>query len=466
MALMLILSVVLSGCVWGADPGAAARVATPEAFDLFCQGVSDMSACERRLSGPDVNEFSVAVNPLDGDNAIITANDYGAGDDAGPVQGAAHRLWGSYWVTTDGGHTWTKGTLPGMAPDVESRLFGSSYVGDLVVTFDTKGVAHVAGIGYNGRGPIRDNLLFHARSMDGGVTFREPTPVDSSTTEFAFHDKPAIAVDTDGRIYIAWAFRDGIPPRATMDGQDPGDMRLAFSDDEGETWTARPMTHGDSGISASIAIGPGGSVNIAWRTYDPLGVRFIRSEDRGHTFTEPVLVHEITSASIDVQDSNYRGAILPTLVALPDGTLLMTSGDRSLDHDFDVLVARSIDNGASWNVTGLSSTREHMQMLPTLAASPEGVVVAAWLDKRDDPDNVAHRLYSAISRDGGITWSERAVSTKLGPDPEGDDETAFFIGDYIGSGVQGDQVYYAWPDLRDDGRSRLYALGVGLDDTP
>ncbi len=454
----LLLAATLAGCI-GASPAPVAPGSEPAGL-LFCDGNATISPCEHALSGPGVNEFDVAVNPLNPANAIITANDYGAPNEQGPGQGAVHGLWGSYWVTRDGGETWTKHVLEGMVPEATSPLFGSRFVGDLVVAFDGRGEAHIAGIGYAPVGPFYHNTLFYTSSTDGGQSFEEPTPVDSYTTEFAFHDKPALAVDADGRILLAWLFRDGVPPRSAT-GPDPGHMRLAISEDGGETWSTRALSHGDSGISASIAIGPDESVNIAWRAYDPLGVRFVRSTDHGATFSEPVLVHELSTGNITLDNANYRAFILPTLVALPDGTLLLTSGDRTEEGDSEVFVARSIDQGASWNLSRLPTTSAGHQFLPTIAASPDGLAVAAWLDQREDARNGSYRLYAALSRDGGISWEETAVSSE--PGPQTGDESASFIGDYIGVDVVDDRIYFAWPDLREDGQSRLYAASLAPD---
>jgi len=450
----------LAGCLDAPEPVQPDALAM-ETLALACVV---LPACERSLSGPGVNEFSVAVHPLDPDNAIVTANDYGAQEN--PALRAVNRLWGSWWFTKDGGLTWTKRTLPGMLPELSSSLSSYFFVGDLVVAFGPDGTAYVAGIAYSivvvpgvAAIPVYRNALFLARSTDGGETFSEPALVDSYHTEAAFHDKPALAVDAEGRIFLVWNFMD--------QGQrgSPGDqgMRVAASEDGGSTWRTEWISRNDWGISASIAVGPDGAVNVAWRAYEPDAIRFSRSTDHGRTWSPTVEIHRMANLPLVLPNTSYRAFALPTLAARPDGMLLAIFPDAGEHGDSDVFLARSRDDGATWTLARLNADGTRTaQFLPTLAAAPDGRVVAAWLDRRDDPSDKTYHLYAAVS-DDGATFREFRVTTAASR--EAGDGT-LFIGDYLGAAIGGERVYFAWPDLREDGKSRLWAGALRLPELP
>jgi len=79
--------------------------------------------------------------------------------------------------------------------------------------------------------------------------------------------------------------------------------------------------------------------------------------------------------------------------------------------------ARRID-GAPKGVQGAETS---------IAASPTGEIVAAWIDTRDAGERGEGRIVSAVSSDGGTTWTEHTVRP---PDPqddlfEGDPMTAY-----------------------------------------
>ncbi|HLF24216.1 MAG TPA: sialidase family protein, partial [Burkholderiales bacterium] len=318
----------------------------------------------------------MAVNPRNSKNAIITANDYGAQEN--PILKNVHRLWGSWWVTQDAGAHWTRHTLPGMLPDAGSTLSGYAFVGDLVVTFGSDGRAYLAGIAYtvvsHPAAPVAlyRNALFLATSEDAGDTFSEPQLVDSKTTEVAFHDKPALAVDGHHRLFLVWNFIDS-GQRGAVNDQG---MRVAVSDDGAKSWRTDWLSRNDFGISASIAIDADGEVNVAWRSYDPYAIRFSRSTDHGATFSAPSLLASLTEMDLVLPNTRYRAFVLPTLVSAKDGALLCVYADRGEQGDSDIFLSRSIDDGKTWDASRLNQdATATAQFLPTIASGTDGRVV-------------------------------------------------------------------------------------------
>ncbi len=122
-----------------------------------------------------------------------------------------------------------------------------------------------------------------------------------------------------------------------------------------------------------------------------------RSTDGGATFGSPVTLPGTGVVSLGMR----RGP----RVAGTSRALLVAAviGQEGGGADGDVVVFRSTDNGSTWaapvvinDVPGAAREGLH-----AMAASPSGLVALAWLDLREG----GTRLYTALSRDHGASWS-------------------------------------------------------------
>jgi hypothetical protein len=138
-----------------------------------------------------------------------------------------------------------------------------------------------------------------------------------------------------------------------------------------------------------LAFGAGNSISVA------------RSDDGGETFRAPVALPLSGRLSLGMR----RGP----RVAVTRTTVLVTAvaGAKGGGADGDVLVFRSVDRGQSWekpvvlnDVPGAAREGLH-----AMTATPSGLVVVAWLDLRDKTT----RVYAAVSRDHGTTWTPDAL---------------------------------------------------------
>lgn len=159
-----------------------------------------------------------------------------------------------------------------------------------------------------------------------------------------------------------------------------------------------PATTSFSGVQPQLAA-IGDRVYVAFGLGDSVSVA--RSDDRGERFGTPSRLPLTGRLSLGM----HRGP----RVAATSSTVLVSAvaGAKGGGADGDVLLFRSRDHGRSWmqsvvinDVAGAAREGLH-----AMAASPTGVVVAAWLDLRAG----GTRIYAAISRDHGATWAPDAL---------------------------------------------------------
>ena len=126
-------------------------------------------------------------------------------------------------------------------------------------------------------------------------------------------------------------------------------------------------------------------------------VGVLRSTDAGHSFYEamPIRVDGHLAAGM------HRG---PRVAVTAAAVLVsLVAGAEGGGKDGDVVVYRSTDNGAHWSAPVIvndvpGAAREGLH---AMAATPDGLVMLTWLDLRA----TGTRLYGAVSRDHGATWT-------------------------------------------------------------
>jgi len=126
-------------------------------------------------------------------------------------------------------------------------------------------------------------------------------------------------------------------------------------------------------------------------------VGVLRSTDAGRSFREATPIHVAGHMAAGL----HRG---PRVVVTPAAVLVaVVAGAQGGGKDGDVILYRSTDEGAHWSTPVIindvpGAAREGLH---GMAATPDGVVMLTWLDLRDK----GTRLYGAVSRDHGATWS-------------------------------------------------------------
>jgi hypothetical protein len=129
-------------------------------------------------------------------------------------------------------------------------------------------------------------------------------------------------------------------------------------------------------------------------------VYFSSSMDRGKTWTAPVKVAESGVMSL----GRHRG---PRIAITPQAIVISAVvGRAGKGADGDVIAWRSTDSGKTWSRGVIvndvpAAAREGLHAM----ASGGGLLFASWLDLRSK----GTKLYGAVSRDGGATWSRNTL---------------------------------------------------------
>ncbi|MEM1204138.1 MAG: sialidase family protein [Acidobacteriota bacterium] len=366
------------------------------------------------------NEPSIAVDPNDRDRIAIGWRQF---DNI-----ASDFRQAGYGWTSDGGATWTTGTI-------DAGVFRS----DPILTADSAGRVY-----YNnhevGNGQFSCDVF---SSGDGGASW--------GAEIYAFGgDKAWMAVDpTPSRgnphLYQIWSSGLGCC----------GSDHFNRSVDGGASFEA-PIGVPGTPFWGTVAVGPDGEVYVAGARSGG-GIAVARSttlDDAGQPMSFD------GSATVDL-----GGEVVPATGPNPVGLLgqvwvavvqegprrgdvhVLASVDPPGSDPLDVRTSRSTDGGVTWSpsVRVNDDAGDAWQWFGTLSVAPDGRLDAVWNDTRADTSGVTFlsELYYASSEDEGVTWS---VNEALSPafDPHVGWPQQQKLGDYYDMVSDDDYAHLAW----------------------
>lgn len=352
--------------------------------------------------------------------------------------------------SNDGGRTWAAGASPSPpAYPFCSNTTAFMPMGSLAIGSGGSLYYLHRAWSHHDDGPNPNSSVFLSRSDDGGGSWQSravrdarPIPPPSNEVNFPFD----VVVDTSGDadiIYVSWTatYPSAVPNKANQpmlsvssDGgrtfSDPINLSGTYFDDPahmtGDIPPAFKRKEHFGGASPHLAMGGSGILWATWtrQTINVDGAlpqpRYLsRTSDGGRTFT----VTEMAAAS----PINDVGAVLEwTPAGGPEGTLHTVYEDKAggIQGDRDVHYRRSTDGGATWSAASVLNDDDPLQLfsqlLPTIAAAPNGRLDVAWWDTRHGLDRYATDVYYSFSHDAGSTWSsnvrltERSVNRRVG----------------------------------------------------
>ncbi len=232
-------------------------------------------------------------------------------------------------------------------------------------------------------------------SKDGGKTWTPgPNPADDGLTDG--HNFMALGADTAGNFHLAW-----------LDGRDgERGLRYSVSGDGGAHWavnsTAAPKTC-ECCWNSLTPLDKGG-IAVLYRARTPRDMYLVSSRNAGAEWTSPAAVGDFRW---DINMCPHVGGALATCAG-PKGQRLHAtvwtgaSGKSGLYH------LLSDDSGQTWSAPHKMNVP--MSWHPHLAADGKGRVAAVW----DTMTASSPEVWSAISVDAGDTWSAPARLSQEG----------------------------------------------------
>jgi hypothetical protein len=409
-------------------------------------------------------------------------------------------------VSRDGGTSWKNTIIPGF--DCHSAPGnGWSDTTDPVVAFDSKGALYSAvlafNLQYNSAGDAANCCpaaeVSVVRSTDGGIHWNlanQGLPLAFFPTSDVTPDKQWIAVDSNphspfrDHVYVGWTEIDSIGN---------AEVWFSVSSDKGEHFTtpviiSSDIPDGPNNTFVFLGTGPDGTLFSAYTSFpDPNSslahVWVISSRDGGATFTSPRMAASFLAlATFELPNTTFRDGVTDNFAVNPADGHLFVAMEVDSGKGLDVGLTESLDGGGSWSrlvyVNDASTVSDGTdQFQPTVAASPDGVVVVTFYDRRlqcpsGDPNilpgdrgranfciNTSIQFYKegpgGLERLGSnirvshASWDPQnpGSTTHQLPRPGGPKGSETFIGDYFGLALADGKAYVLFASNYDLGRN-------------
>ena len=262
--------------------------------------------------------------------------------------------------------------------------------------------------------------IFMTRSTDSGSTWSDVQTLNSDANTDSQGDlEPQVATDGDGNWVAVWSSAEN---PADPDGTD-SDIFVSRSTDDGVTWSAAQTLNSNAGSDSGSDWAPfvttdsSGNCVVVWYSNDDLGatvgpdsdIFVARSTDNGVSWSAVQALDPNADS-----DSGFDGP--PCVMTDGSGNCVAVwySNDdlgATVDTDYDIFVARSTDNGASWSaVQALNSNADSdsgPDYHPCITADGSGNWVATWYSYDDLGATVGADadVFVSSSTDNGASWS-------------------------------------------------------------
>ena len=327
--------------------------------------------------------------------------------------------------------------------------------------------------------PYRSGMSV-SRSLDGGLTWSDPVLVADDSDPSILHDKNSLTVDPldAAYAYAVWDVGTGSSQPA----------QFARTTNGGTTWeptrTIYTPGNGTFTVSHQIVTPIVDGVPVLLDFFVETGsgfpkIRFIRSDDRGATWTGATRVAATRSIGFVVTPATAEtvrafGGILFD-VAIDPATnriyLVWQDARKNGEQWDDIVMSSSGDLGETWSAPiRISRTPEttdptmNQSFVPSIAVADDGTLAVTYFDFRLDGPGVSGRTdYWTVMcrpRSGGdctrpnrwnreLRLTDTSFDITLAPSAGG-----FFIGDYMGLdavGRKGFITVYTRPHSGDTG---------------
>jgi hypothetical protein len=244
--------------------------------------------------------------------------------------------------------------------------------------------------------------VLYTRSVDGGRSFAPPVPITADQESQRFE---AIALDADGSLFAAWLDkRNRVPAKARNETYVGAALAFAWANDHGatlsDTRTAQDNTCECCRLGIAFA-GPGRPV-VAFRNVFGGTVR----DHAVTTFIAPQTPGPIYRVSVDDWQTDVCPHHGPSLAISPDGAYHVAWFTNGRVRK-GLFYARSGDGGRSFSDPMPVGRAERTPSHPDFAAA-KGTLYLAW--KEFDGERTTVPVM--ISHDDGRTWSAPRIAAE------------------------------------------------------
>jgi hypothetical protein len=376
-------------------------------------------------------ESFINVNPTNPNNIVATSN-----------EASANSIFRGF--STDGGTTWTRGTIATGVACCDGQAAWDSF-GNLFLVYINNSVNQI-------------NVIV---STDGGATFSAPLTVGTGSV-----DQPSIAVG-NGSVWVDWNQSGSMVARGA-----PVTGLGTFGPFNAQQ--AIPTAQGSFG---GIAVGPGpngGKVIVTYQS--PTGGQgpatiFANVDADGlgaGGFGPRITVTSTNVGGFDFIPAQSGRSIDAEAGVVWDATggpfnnriyLVYTDETVNENNDTDIEMRTSTDDGATWSaaVRVNDDATTNSQFLPYVTLDPTtGVVAVGFHDCRNDngvpgiggtnmiPNDDAE-YFGTFTTDGGATWAPNQLLSG-GFSNAADAMNGIDFGDYVGLSAFAGKLYAMWAD--------------------
>ncbi len=254
--------------------------------------------------------------------------------------------------------------------------------------------------------------IYFAKSTDGGATFGPNVQINDDVTS-TDQTTASIAVGTDGTIYVAWRdYRNqildaqGHPTNA--------DIYVSTSTNGGLAFSPNVKANDDTGTAdqnhPTIAVDSGGKIYLAWtdqrnrNTTNPADIYFATGTGTGAglMFNTNILIND------DTVSANQHD---PSLRIGPNGEVLIMWVDHRNGGVGNIYFSESTDGGVTFSPNiEVSEPNTGGQDVPSLAVNASGLIVVTWQNSTPQPDgSVLINILATTSTDGGASFHSSVI---------------------------------------------------------
>jgi len=353
------------------------------------------------------NSPTLIRNPVEPDNLV----------EANRIDSPAYSC--SLRVSFDGGGRWTETGIPAPSGE-EPKCFAPD------AAFSSDGTLYVSYVTLKGRANAPNNVWI-SRSTDGGKTLQAPvkTPLGARAFQVRLTADPS----SPKRIFLTWLKADELGLYTFSNTGNP--IMAIRSDDGGVNWTQASRVSSpvrERVVAPTPAAGKAdGELNVLYldlgddvldyggghrgrggAPYDgDWQLVLARSTDNGATWKESVVDDALTPTERFVVFTPPA----PTLEVDRDSGTLYAAFHDARSGDPDVLLWSLPSGAGDWNgpvrVNDTPKNDGTAQYLPKLAVAPDGRLDVLYYDRRADRTNVLNEVSMQSSYDKGKTFESR-----------------------------------------------------------